>query len=737
MFFSDKPIVSQKEDSLGRSGFASLLAEGILNLKERGTFTIGLYGKWGSGKTSIINMMIEEIQNKLYGVNENKLTIIRFAPWNFWNENQLTEQFFVRLSNELRSKKDKQLTEIGKAFEKYSTTLELAQLIPEMGKVAALIQRLLGFLGGWLNKDLDKEDILKQKDQIINLLKNQSSRILIVLDDIDRLNDEQVRQVFQLIASVANFPNIVYLLAFDKSIVLKALESIQKGDGEKYLEKIVQIPINVPDINTRKLEEVTREKLNDILYMYRRVGNELFHLEHVLDLCVYPFVSNMRDVNRLCNSVQFKLATMCNEVNFADMVGISSIEVFYPDVYEWIKNNKSCLTGEFDLSNILENLSSTEAYQKYLSLIASMINANESVDSKGKAEQILQAICCIFPCFGERVAKLFERYDQEKLRRNNRIGHPEKFDRYFHLDINYIGLKKEDILNVANKFGKQRLNKFFLESWRNGTFSELLHEIKSRVEVISSSRVILIIISLMEFWKQLTNLSSEDDDTLKTRCEIDYLVVALLQSIPKEDILELFCNTIFDKKYDLFSPAVSVLYILEKDYNRSFYASKGRKLLLDNDGYCKLEMAFKQRIEELLSDQSLFELEEWKKICLLLESIDATYIKNYLDDTFNNEDDILKYLSGYVSSSKGYEAGYYGTEYEILKGYEQYLTQDRIIQTIESKKESGDLFSMPNEIQYKCGAIYLFLSEQIETNKLITQARVDGLINNWKTSCEQ
>lgn len=69
-----------------------------------------------------------------------------------------------------------------------------------------------------------------------------------MIDDIDRLNCEQIRQIFQLVSSVAKFPNTAYLLVFYKDIVTKALRKVQEGNGEEYLHKVIQMPIQIPDV---------------------------------------------------------------------------------------------------------------------------------------------------------------------------------------------------------------------------------------------------------------------------------------------------------------------------------------------------------------------------------------------------------------------------------------------------------------------------------------------------------
>ena len=121
MFYSDKPIGSNNEDMLNRKGFAKILARTLVHLESRDTFTVGLFGKWGSGKTSLVNMTLTEIESiQAERKTEDQIIVVHFEPWNFTDTNQLLTQFFIRLANEFQNKEDRTLTKIGKALEKYS-----------------------------------------------------------------------------------------------------------------------------------------------------------------------------------------------------------------------------------------------------------------------------------------------------------------------------------------------------------------------------------------------------------------------------------------------------------------------------------------------------------------------------------------------------------------------------------------------------------------------------------------
>ena len=129
MYYSDRPISQESEDLLERRYFANLLAKTLLNLNSQDTFTVGLYGKWGSGKTSIVNMAMQELED-LQCDKEDKMIILKFDPWHFTDTTQLINQFLIRLANEFLSEKDKQLNNIGELLTKYSSAFELAEYIP-------------------------------------------------------------------------------------------------------------------------------------------------------------------------------------------------------------------------------------------------------------------------------------------------------------------------------------------------------------------------------------------------------------------------------------------------------------------------------------------------------------------------------------------------------------------------------------------------------------------------------
>ena len=260
MFKPDQPIKSCKEDILGRYLFAQSLGDAILSYKEKDSIVIGLFGAWGSGKTSIINMALEHIDFVSKNRNDaEKPIVIRFNPWNYSDQNQLITQFFRQLSIVLRRPDyASDVKKAGEKLETYAKFFEPFKLIPGLGQYVGIAKDVLQGVGTSVKNwgDLKSNDLNAIRAELNELLRKQPHKIIVVIDDIDRLNNTEIRQIFQLVKSLGDFPNTIYLLAFDKNVVINALKKVQEGSGIEYLEKVVQIPFEIPLISKQEVERL-------------------------------------------------------------------------------------------------------------------------------------------------------------------------------------------------------------------------------------------------------------------------------------------------------------------------------------------------------------------------------------------------------------------------------------------------------------------------------------------------
>jgi predicted KAP-like P-loop ATPase len=149
MFQPDQPIKSCKEDILRRHKFAQSLGDAVLSYKEKDSIVVGLFGAWGSGKTSIINMALEHIDFIAKSkIDEEKPIVIRFNPWNYSDQNQLVTQFFRQLSVVLRRLDyAADAKKAGERLETYANFFEPLTLVPTIGPIAALLSKVFKNVG--------------------------------------------------------------------------------------------------------------------------------------------------------------------------------------------------------------------------------------------------------------------------------------------------------------------------------------------------------------------------------------------------------------------------------------------------------------------------------------------------------------------------------------------------------------------------------------------------------------
>ena len=202
---TDSPIEKQEEDLLGRAGFSNQLGKGIYEYNGKSGLVIGLFGEWGTGKTSVVNMAENEIK-RLSEKDENKPLIVRFSPWNYTDKNNLISLFFQDLKINLYNQSEKSYYEkIADTLEKYSEAVDLLNYVPLMGSgVVSTIKTILKII---TKKSSKKSTLNETRKALEKALTEVDKQIIVVIDDIDRLTNVQIRDIFQLVKQVADFPN--------------------------------------------------------------------------------------------------------------------------------------------------------------------------------------------------------------------------------------------------------------------------------------------------------------------------------------------------------------------------------------------------------------------------------------------------------------------------------------------------------------------------------------------------
>jgi predicted KAP-like P-loop ATPase len=322
MIPADNPIKDATQDTLGRAAVATRFAGEVLAQDVSEGMVVGVLGAWGSGKTSFVNLARQEI-------NERGATILDFNPWMFSGAEQLVATFFVELAAQLKLRPG--LGEIGVGLEEYGEAFSGLGWLPFVG---SWIER-----GRLLNKGLSKflqrqkEGVGQRRAKIERALAALEKPIVVVLDDIDRLATSEVRDVFKLVRLTASFPNVIYIVAFDRLRVELALAE-EGVPGRDYLEKILQLAIDLPAVPEHVLSRQIFAALDAALSTIERPGtlDEQAWPDVFMEV-IRPLIRNMRDVRRYAVAVRGTVAALDGQIALADLLALEAVRTFLPDVF--------------------------------------------------------------------------------------------------------------------------------------------------------------------------------------------------------------------------------------------------------------------------------------------------------------------------------------------------------------------------------------------------------------------
>lgn len=334
---SDRPSTDPNEDIFGHAPFAKNLANSICRHPGSDGFVLALYGPWGSGKSTVLGYVQHFLTEH---AEADQPVVVTFNPWWFSGQEHLAHAFLGQLQAVLptRGEKFKKLGDLlGDFSENVGGLIDLTGMSYGAGGIGGRI------LGKFLKRK--PKDVPALKAEITKILREAGKQILIIIDDIDRLAPEETRQLFTVIKALADFPNVIYLLAFDREVAVQAIEQQSGLPGARYLEKIIQVPFELPPVDRvalhaalfKRLEEVLSDT-PDGLFDQSRWAN-VFH-DGIDALIQVP-----RDIVRFTNTLSVTYPSVVGEVNPVDFIAIEALRVFLPNLYDVVRANPEKFAG--------------------------------------------------------------------------------------------------------------------------------------------------------------------------------------------------------------------------------------------------------------------------------------------------------------------------------------------------------------------------------------------------------
>lgn len=455
---TDQPIYSHQQDRLNRLGFAARVV-GALIVEETSLSSgqvIGLAGPWGSGKSSLLNLVSEEIERKFPDA-----VVVRFDPWILEGRNSLVEEFFKELSAKiveaprLRTRAKNLVGVLGSYAQRVSKIADVATLaiagLPVPG-IGSAIDSAGKQAQAWAEGDVSLTGLRKK---LQHLLSEARVPIVVLIDELDRVEDADVRTVAQLVRAVADFPAISYLLAYDYDRVVQALSPSRDEHerGRSYLEKIVQLQVPIPVAFREELQDLLLEELKPIWTALPQAPSDE-RVSAALDKLFPFFISTTRDLKRIVGSYRALMGMLSHEVDAIDLLIYSTILVKRPDVIDVVRNNIDLFATDTLSLNVDEQRAHDAA-----GFLTDHLKAPVPLG-------LIRALTFIFPAIG----------DQEAAQINDAICRRRRLATVVRLGTPPGGVSRLDVAAIASAHS-EGVPKLLNMSIHQGTLPALLERV--------------------------------------------------------------------------------------------------------------------------------------------------------------------------------------------------------------------------------------------------------------------
>lgn len=416
---TDAPITTDEEDTLGRVPFVKDFHKEIKKFPFDESVVFGLNGQWGSGKTSVLNLLRNRLRH------DKDTILVDFNPWYFSSADVLVHRFYSAVA-----------AAINREFF-FPDLLGLAR------RYSAVLSPVLKRYG--VDVDMGKSSVEDVKRQVEQYILQTNRRIVVLIDDIDRADDDGLLGVFRTVRLTGEFKKTTFVLAYDDDQVCAHLKRL--NIPSEYLEKIVQNPIQIPALDQGDIDrfllysDAQHRSQIDILFDNIGIGKEerAEFDKKVVEIYpphLRPFFQTLRSAKRFLNSLSTRLPAVRDEVYLLDFVLLEVLRVFAPRVYDDIHDNRHYYIPSWTFEEMLASpfgVVGRGEKEEVSKRIKAHVDALLSGESRGEnIRAILEEL--FFQLRSDRASQTSDSY-AAKVRARKRLTHPESFQKYFLLSV--------------------------------------------------------------------------------------------------------------------------------------------------------------------------------------------------------------------------------------------------------------------------------------------------------------
>ena len=572
-FNSDQPKDKKEQDALGFSDSAESVAKSIFSGKYSNGFVIGIEGEWGSGKTTYINLIRESLKKQ-----SSEFKIIEFKPWLHSSQENLIAAYFKFLRENAKdifgddSDIKKSLASVAESFTPLVGTL--ASMLA-LGDVAKSGMELI-------SKTLKESPTLESQYEIIQKRLTEAKKsFVVIIDDLDRLDSDEIKTMLKLVKSVGRLPYVTYILAYDR----KYIETTINADMPHFLEKIIQLPIPIPKPDKNKLLEILRDGLKDFLQNIDE-NNSRWYTIGINGM--HTYIDTPRKVALLTNAINFRFQAANKIIDLVDFFALEALRLFEPKLWNWIKDSEDAVFMSGDFGFLHEENDFKKALEKSFPIKLEDLSRNQK-----------STLSLLFP----NLAKVLDssEYGQTEAhhdaynRRGVRI--PLFYDAYFSQYLDKTVISKSDMSPfLENTADKEKLTKELL-NWiektdndKDSKITEFLRNVSYHFMDKNNSNpdqtLLWVLSDAFKYTKPLQELSLSHSGSPYRYLEQTFRV--LFEKIGKQETTAFLQDLCKDKKH--LDAAVYLLFYVGYYIGKTYSGDKSSKEidLIDDKDWDKI-----------------------------------------------------------------------------------------------------------------------------------------------------
>lgn len=349
---NDTPISRVEEDRYGFIDLARNLARSIISLDRQFSTVIGIEGKWGSGKTSLLNLLLQEMLSQV----PDGTHVLKISPWLSPSGDSTVEGLLLPVAAILDEAEAKRYRGFRKFRHRFSSrasplaTSMLSYAQQASGRLAPLAE----LVGNWVpgagiaastlktvsaaQLSARRQTTAELRTEIEKKMSELQLNFIVVLDDLDRLEPDQAVEVLRLIRSVADFSGFHYVMCYDPEVLGQAVErGLGVTDGRQYLQKIIPLSFNLP---LPESFDLRHEFLAGATALYETVNNVAIDYTLAVDLksVTGTFGATLRtprEVRMALGNLVFRYESLREHIWFPDLCLLQLLRVALPGLYSW------------------------------------------------------------------------------------------------------------------------------------------------------------------------------------------------------------------------------------------------------------------------------------------------------------------------------------------------------------------------------------------------------------------